>query len=241
MNEVTTLAFILKTVPYKENDRLVYAYTKEFGKLTFIAKGVNKLTSKNAYSLQELTLVEMTVIPKKRISTFIKANIVEFYRFIKEDIVLQVYSSYIMEYIYKQEEENNPNEEVFNLIFDAMNALLKGYPPKLVYSLFNIKMLALSGTQLVVDQCSRCHEVKPMVSISVKDGGFICCDCKQEDPLFSKEQLKLFRHLVLLGFKRIDDIHYQESDLMKITKIIEDFVEEYSGIYFQTKKFMTNL
>ena len=131
MNEVTTLAFILKTVPYKENDRLVYAYTKEFGKLTFIAKGVNKLTSKNAYSLQELTLVEMTVIPKKRISTFIKANIVEFYRFIKEDIVLQVYSSYIMEYIYKQEEENNPNEEVFNLIFDAMNALLKGYPPKL--------------------------------------------------------------------------------------------------------------
>ena len=42
MNESTTLAFVLKTMPYKEKDRLVYAYTKEFGRLTFIAKGVKK-------------------------------------------------------------------------------------------------------------------------------------------------------------------------------------------------------
>lgn len=241
-SEATTTAFILKTVPYKENDRMVYAYTKDFGKLTFIAKGVNKINSKNASSLQELTYVELVMIPKKGISTLIKASIIDFYTLIKEDLELQIYASYIMEYVNKQEEDNVPDPKVFKVIKQAMVALKQGYPTKLVYSLFNLKMLTIAGTALEVNACAHCHEVRPIVSISIQEGGFICSAClKSQDVLFSKEQLKLFRHMALLGFDRIDDIVYSKKDLSVLCQVIEQFVEEYSGIYFQTKKFIKTL
>lgn len=240
MNETTTLAFILKTMPYKEKDRLVYAYTREFGRLTFIAKGVNKMESKNAAALQELSLVEMMIIPKKGISLLLKATIVDFYRHLKEDLQLQIYSSYIMEYVYKQEEENVPDVQLFSMLEDCFHALQVGYPPQMVYDLFNLEMLERSGTVLEVNHCVRCRGKKPIASISIVDGGFVCVDCLNEkDQIYSKEILKLFRHMQLLKIKNIDKLHYEEVDLIGVTKIIETFVEEYSGIYFQTKKFMT--
>ncbi len=240
MNESTTLAFVLKTMPYKEKDRLVYAYTKEFGRLTFIAKGVNKMDSKNAAALQELSLVEMTIIPKKGISLLLKATIVNFYRHLKEDLDLQIYSSYMNEYVYKQEEDNVPDADLFELLESSFNALNNGYLPMLVYDLFNLAMLERSGTVLEVNHCVKCGEVKPIVSISIMDGGFICMDCfEQNQPSYSKEVLKLFRHMQLLKIKNIDKLNYNEESLKEVNKIIEAFVEEYSGIYFQTKKFMT--
>ena len=240
MNETTTLAFILKTMPYKEKDRLVYAYTKEFGRLTFIAKGVNKMESKNAAALQELSLVEMMIIPKKGISLLLKATIVDFYRHLKEDLQLQIYSSYINEYVYKQEEENVPDAQLFKLIEDSFQALQVGYPPQVVYDLFNLAMLERSGTILEVNRCVRCQETKPIASISIVDGGFICVDClNKKDPVYSKDVLKLFRHMQLLTIKNIDKLSFTEIMLKEVTQIIETFVEEYSGIYFQTKKFMT--
>ncbi len=49
-NEVNEYAIILKTTPYKENDCILHVYTKTYGKLGIIAKGVRKMTSKNAFA-----------------------------------------------------------------------------------------------------------------------------------------------------------------------------------------------
>ncbi len=241
MQEETTTAFILKTLPYKENDRLVYAYTKEYGKITLLARGVNKLTSKNRAALQEITLVELTFIPKKGICTLIRASINEFYSLIKEDLTLQIYSSYFMEFFYKLE-ENEPNESMYCTLKHALDYLMQGYPPKLIYGLFNLRMLKDLGIGLEVNKCARCKEVKPIKTISVYDGGFICYECLQKkEESMDKEILKLFRHFYLLSFERIDEIHYTLKNLDEVVKIIDLFIEEYSGIYFNTKKFIQSL
>lgn len=241
MQEETVSAFILKTLPYKENDRLVYTYTKEYGKITLLARGVNKLTSKNRAALQEITLVEMTFIPKKGICTLIRASINEFYSLLKEDLTLQIYSSYFMEFFYKLE-ENEPNASMYSTLQLALDKLMQGYPPKLIYGIFNLRMLKDLGIGLEVNCCARCKEVKPIKTISIYDGGFICYECfKKDEESMDKEVLKLFRHLYLLSFERIDEIHYSLALLDEVVEIIELFVDEYSGIYFNTKKFIDSL
>ncbi len=238
MKEVTSRAFILKTLPYKEKDRLVYVYTQDYGKITLLAKGVNQLKSKNAASMQELTLVEITFIPKKGVCTLIRAQIIDFYREIKENLTMQIYAMYFNEYIYKQCEENNPDLKLFNLIKESYDKLKIGYHEKLIYSLFNLFMLKHSGYYIEVNQCVHCHSQQKIVSISVQDSGFICQNCIQKEPYYSIDILKLFRHLNLIEIKDIDKLKYRESDLETVSNIIEVFVEEYSGLYFQTKKFM---
>ena len=42
-----TKGVIIKSIDYKENDKLIWAYCEELGKITFIAKGAKKSKSKN--------------------------------------------------------------------------------------------------------------------------------------------------------------------------------------------------
>ena len=102
--EVVSLGIVLKTHPYKESDSLVTVYFKDYGKMTLIARGVKKLKSKNASACQSLTLSEFTFIPRNGLSTMIKASSVDFYRYIKENLELEAYASYFMEFVLKNEE-----------------------------------------------------------------------------------------------------------------------------------------
>lgn len=106
--EVVCLGIVLKTQSYKESDALVTVYFKDYGKMTLIARGVKKLKSKNAAACQSLTLSEFTFIPRNGLSTLIKASSVDFYRYLKEDIELEAYASYFMEFVLRNEEENQP-------------------------------------------------------------------------------------------------------------------------------------
>ncbi|MFH1792345.1 MAG: DNA repair protein RecO, partial [Patescibacteria group bacterium] len=48
----STEAIILATKDYSEADRILVVYTKDFGKLSLIAKGVRKTTSKKRGHLE---------------------------------------------------------------------------------------------------------------------------------------------------------------------------------------------
>lgn len=53
-----TVGFVLKEVPYQEKAVIVSLLTKE-GKISFIAKGIRNINSKNAAALQLFTKVEV--------------------------------------------------------------------------------------------------------------------------------------------------------------------------------------
>ncbi len=238
MNEEVTTGIVLKTVSYKENDQLIYVFTKDFGKITLVAKGVKNIKSKNMAALQEMTLSEFTFIPKKGVCRLIRATIKDSYLFIKESLTLQIYASYINEYIYKQCNDNQPDEHIYKMMIESYNKLKIGYPVKLIYSLFNVFMLKHAGNKIEVNQCVKCSSTKDIISIGVYDGGFICKQCCNDHLLYLPKILKLFRHIYLIPIEKIDMIKYDEKDLDVVSGLIVEFVEEYSGHYFNTKKFM---
>ena len=61
----TTPAFILKSSPQGESNRLYTLFTKDFGLLRASAQGVRFLKSKLRYKLQEFNLVEITLVRGK--------------------------------------------------------------------------------------------------------------------------------------------------------------------------------
>lgn len=113
--EVVSLGIVLKTHPYKESDSLVTVYLKIMEN-DFDCSGCKKLKSKNASACQSLTLSEFTFIPRNGLSTMIKASSVDFYRYIKENLELEAYASYFMEFVLKNEEDNQPDLEIFDTL-----------------------------------------------------------------------------------------------------------------------------
>ena len=203
--EVVSLGIVLKTHPYKESDSLVTVYFKDYGKMTLIARGVKKLKSKNEYLYdcintiladQRITLSEFTFIPRNGLSTMIKASSVDFYRYIKENLELEAYASYFMEFVLKNEEDNQPDLEIFDTLKKSLDALNHGYPYPLVYLLYNAFILKRCGMALQVDGCVRCLRQDHIAGISLEDGGFVCHDCLSlHDKQLDKVTLKAFRHI----------------------------------------------
>ena len=64
------------------------------------------MTSKNAPSCQSITLSEFTLIPKTGLSRLIKGSAVDYFRHIKEDIELEAYATYCLEFVDKYTKEN---------------------------------------------------------------------------------------------------------------------------------------
>lgn len=240
--EVVSLGIVLKTHPYKESDSLVTVYFKDYGKMTLIARGVKKLKSKNASACQSLTLSEFTFIPRNGLSTMIKASSFDFYRYIKENLELEAYASYFMEFVLKNEEDNQPDLEIFDTLKKSLDALNHGYPYPLVYLLYNAFILKRCGMALQVDGCVRCLRQDHIAGISLEDGGFVCHDCLSlHDKQLDKVTLKAFRHINKLTIDSIDQLKVPDESIDLLMEIMDYYVDEMTGILFKTKKMIQSL
>lgn len=237
--EVSTTGFILKSTDYKESDAILHVYTQEYGRISLLAKGIKKIKSKNAPGCQTITLSEFTFIPRKGLSTLIKAIPVTYFRHIKENIELEVYASYFSEFIYKFTEENDPDEYLYINFIQAINCLENGYYYALLYVMFNAMILKVTGTALVVDGCAYCNSVLNIVGISYTGGGFVCQDCIGEyDFRNSKELLQAFRHINKYTFATIDKIDIEIHYIEALVPILEHYIDEYTGMTFKSRTFI---
>lgn len=239
-NEINIEGVILKRTPYKENDMILHVYTKDYGKIGIHARGIRKLTSKNARACQDMMVSEMTIRLKKGLSSLIKASPLHYLRHIKENIDSEIIGNYILEYYYRYIEENHPSLEEYEMLIDSLNALDQGYHPLLVYLLFNVFVLNHNGVSIDVEGCVLCGSSQ-VVSISLEDGGFLCAEHLGHHHTYSVDVLKAFRHLHKIPMKHIDSLHIEESVMKELIPIMDYYIEEYTGISLKTKAFIQQI
>ena len=94
------IGFVLKTVEYKEKDRIITLFSEK-GKITFLAKGVQKLNSKNAASLQLFTKVNVCYNAKeeRNMQQLMQAKTVMFYRHLYNDLQLSSMANILVDII----------------------------------------------------------------------------------------------------------------------------------------------
>lgn len=239
-NEEVVAGIILKTTPYKDNDMILHVYTREYGKIGIVAKGVRKITSKNARACQQLMISELTIYLKKGLSTLIKATPIDYLRHVKESLESEIVANYILEYFYRYIEENDPIEEEYTILYQCLKAMDQGYQPLLVYLLFNVFILDHNGVSLDVDGCVICGSPK-VVSISLSDGGFLCQEHGQGHQIYSPDILKGFRHIHKIPIDSLDHLHLSREVICTLIKIMDGFIEEYTGVMLKTSTFIQQI
>lgn len=237
IHEEVVEAVILKKTPYKENDMILHIYSHEYGKMSVMARGIRKMTSKNARGCQEMMLSELTIALKKGMSTLIKATPLDYFRHIEENLESEIVGQYILEYFYRYVEDNQPLEKEYRMLYEALHALDLGYPPLLVYLLFNVFILEHNGVSLDVDGCVLCGSPQ-VVSISLEDGGFLCSKHIGHHQPYSQDILKAFRHIHKIPITAIDHLHISSSAIQALVPLMESLIEEYTGIQLKTSRFI---
>lgn len=234
MNDRTD-AIVLKQSDYRERDVLLSVLSREYGKISFVAPGARKISSKNASSILPYSEVQILFDYREGKSMFRlrTASTISLFRHLRTDLVRSAAAGVLCEVMdaltLPGEDRENAARE-YELLHLALQALDQGRDPDSVLSLYAADMLKLFGSAPDVDECTVCgsHTVR---ALSAEHGGFLCERHAESYgvPFADRESLLRFRILVKAGIERIDLVEEQAKAEPGDTEILMDFIRRYTG------------
>ena len=197
MKEINDDAVVLRTYKSGEADRVVVLWTRHHGKVRVLAKGVRKTSSRLGGNLETLAYVKVDLV-KTRGEFYIARHVAHRERLATlRDSYARISAGYaVVEAVDAIPSDGVPDEEIFDLLVRVLTTLDDpSYEPALVPASFFLRLLALDGSEPVVDVCVNCGRPEPLVAFDAGVGGTLCDNCRQGlSP--SRDALMLIRRML---------------------------------------------
>lgn len=235
---------VLKVRAYGESNKIVTLMTREAGKVSAMARGAKKPSSRLASVTQPFTYGVYVVQRHTGMGTLQQGEHLHSMRHIREDIVATAYASYIVELVDRIVEEGRPEPYAFEVLMQALQAIEEGYDPEAITLFVEWKFLPYTGVQPILHACAGCGAVDGEFAFSFKEGGFLCHRCFQLDPYLirlSPKQLKLIRMFYTVPIDQVGKLELKKETKQFIKKIVTTIFEEQTGIRLKTRSFIEQL
>lgn len=201
-----TKAIILHSIPFKETSIIVYAYSKENGRMSFVVNGVRKKKSKLKLNVfQQLSLVDIIYYSKNtnELCRIKEAKRDEVLAEIPFRIDKSSIAAFVAEFIYKVIREEDKNESLFEFFYYSILYLDKVEKNISIFNLiFLIQLTKFVGIK-PINNYSSTHEF-----FNLNSGGF--------SSTFNSG-ISLDRDLSNI-FQKLLNSSYEELELLAIEK-----------------------
>lgn len=220
-----TPAIVIKSIDYKEADKIITFFTKNFGKIAVISRGVRKSKRGKSASVDLFTYSDIVIYEKEKnkLCTLSQVEIVESFYSLLQDFNKISCLLFIIQFLDQLLVENIPSILLFELTINTLNLVKKNNKSlkNFIYA-FVLKALKYLGYTLNLNNCVKCNAKvsKSTVSFSIKLGGILCDNCQEKESFmvskgtiealayFQKAKLEKAQCLVL--FKSIEE-NYKKS------------------------------
>lgn len=222
-----TDAILLKKQDLRETSLFLTFYTKGFGKIYGVLKGVRGQKGLYGASPQIFTLNEIVFYERKAKDIFAisQCELKEFFGEIRESLEKTSYAVYFIELINSLVALGEKNERMFELLENSLRTLKGPASTKRVARIFEIKLLNLLGIMPQLKNCIICEaSLDKRVRFSLKNGGVICenCSLKERDgfPILIGT-INFMEHInrsdwpMVLRIKVSQDVGHQVENLLK--------------------------
>lgn len=126
MRHVKTEAIIIKRRNYRDADRILTLFTKDYGKLHVRAAGVRKITSRRSAHIELLNHSILSLYKAHAFPVLTEAQTIDNYSEMKKDLHKVGHAYYICELIDGLCPENQELRQVFGLLQETLNKLNSG-------------------------------------------------------------------------------------------------------------------
>ncbi|MDD5097885.1 MAG: DNA repair protein RecO [Candidatus Omnitrophica bacterium] len=170
---------------FRETSIIAEFFTKEFGKISGLLKGIRTQPDKFASNLEPFSLNEIIFYRKTHSSLHLisQADKLDNFTRIRQSLEKTTMASFMMELVASVMQLEDKNEEIFNLTHLSLKELETNYNPEKITTIFKIKMLALSGFKPHFDSCVCClDKIMGQSKFSLALGGLLCPRCMPKDP-----------------------------------------------------------
>ena len=197
VKELADEAVVLRTYKSGESDRVCVLWTRHYGKLRVLAKGVRKTSSRMGGSLEPMGHVKVDLV-KGRGDLYITKNVTHLERMtnLRGDYARIAAGLAVVEVIDAIPTDEAADEGIFEMLVRVLLTLDNTeFHPELVAASFFFKLLAYDGSEPVVDYCVNCESRGPLVAFNAEVGGTLCVDCRSGTAI-SPEALQLIRRIL---------------------------------------------
>lgn len=179
-----TQALILNRHDFRETSCLVNFYTRDFGKISGLLKGVRAEPKKFASNLELFSQNEIIFYRNTNSGLHLvsQCDLNNNFTGIRQGIIKTAMASLMMELLGAVMPAEDKNEEVFDLTSSCLQELETTGNPDKVMTIFKIKMLELSGFKPNLDSCLSCADkISGQPKFSLLLGGLLCPKCYSKD------------------------------------------------------------
>lgn len=135
---------ILRRRNFGEADRILTVFSLQRGKISVVAKGVRRITSRRAGNVELLNQVSMYLFVGKGMPILTEAQSLQTFPKIKENLTLSTYAFHIIELIDKMTAENQENRILYQHLVEVLSRLSTN-PRQILIRAFEAKILSNLG------------------------------------------------------------------------------------------------
>lgn len=174
--EKKTDAIVIRSVDYKDNDRILTLLTADSGKVTMGIKGVRKNGAKLRFASEPFCFAEYVYSAGKDRNTVISASLYDGFYPLREDIQKYYCACSVAEVSNDMALENDGGEMFFNAV-EAIKKICYGDEKEALVT-FLIRAAAYAGIALDLSCCNVCgKQIDGKSRVNFGTGRFSCREC----------------------------------------------------------------
>lgn len=233
--------FILSEVSYGETSKVINLFTKEFGIIGVMCKGVKSMKSRLRALTLPFTYGSFYIYKKEdKLSLLKDVDVLDSFSIIHSDITLLSYLNYITELTEQVYKESN-DESIFPLFITTLQKLNQKLDPMVLTNILEIKYLDYLGVGLNLDSCSKCGDTKNIITIDADAGGYLCKNCIRNEKIVSLKTVKMLRMYYYVDMKSISELNISMETKEDINQFLMRYYDRYTGMYLKSKDFLQKL
>jgi DNA repair protein RecO (recombination protein O) len=164
-----TNALVLRRIPLGEKDKIVTLYTREWGKLSAVAKGARRTTSRLSGATEPLMFVRGIMAEGMNLDVLTQSEIRESFPLLRGDFGRFLRATYCCELLDRMTEERSPDAAAFDLLLSTLYILQRATDPDVPVHAFELQLMAHAGYEPQLHACTRCESLFDEIS-NVADG-----------------------------------------------------------------------
>lgn len=221
--------YVIHLSAYKDNDSMVTVYSSE-GSVSFLARGIQKTTSKNAGSCQLLSYSRFSLEVGKSGGYSLKEGISLKPIDGRDNLERLTAFSFLAEISSKLIQEDEV-KEAYPWLKGSLDALEGNADPFSVSLIYFAHLLVIGGYGLDVDECIYCQSKSNIKGVSYSDGGFVCANEMDEGatPLDARH-LKILRYIFRCGVADIQRVAFTKEECQGFFQSLSQYLADLTGV-----------
>ncbi len=232
---------VIRTMDYKESDKIVTIFSREHGKLGFVAKGARKMKSKYGAACQLFTRAEFSIYMNRQLGTLRHSDITHSFHVLRAKIDHAAYAAYLNELLELMLPESTPDEPLFESYLRALESIEEGDHMPVILHIFELKMLYEAGYAPQLLQCVFCRSEQVKFVLSAKAGGVVCPRCIHGDPTakpLPENIRRLLFTLQQMEVSQLGNVNLSEQTMQMLFQYLRYFIDYHVEHKWKSRTFL---